>query len=262
MSRITEAPDFAIDRWWRRVGSDTLATMTLKLLLIASCAVAACSDDTSGEIDAAVDAVDADVDAIDSSGRCGAEFFLTGEYTDWDSTTASFDGIEFSTWTVRGDTARTVMSNPNGRVELCVVPGATSTISVTQGEYVPAIYVGDPVVLQPPGQFFFQVKGIKTTRAQTFYQALGLTYDAQRAHVLVQKQGTGIPLTLSLGGTSFSADNPDDITWTAGNSGGLVLFANIDISGAQTTTLTSTSTFVGPTSLPLEAGTLTMTTIR
>jgi len=238
----------------------------LLAVLAAAAAVSACSDDAVTPIDAP-DAVDAAVDAIDAGGRCGADFFLTGEYVDWDSTSVvGFDGIEFATWTVRGEPTRTVMTNPNGRVELCLAPGAVSTISIDQGSqnaYLPGIYVADPQVFQAPGLFFFSTKNLKHTRATTFYaNDLALTFDAQRAHLLVQKQGAPIALTSSRGGTAFAVDNGDDLTWTAGSSGGLVLFANIDISGGATTTLGSTTAFVGPTTLPLEAGTLTITTIR
>ncbi len=235
----------------------TYAAVTVALI---SCA--ACSDDAPLDPDAA-DAIDAAVDAIDSGARCGADFFLTGEFTDWDSTTTSFDGVEFATWTVRGEPTRTVMTNPNGRVELCIAAGATSVISITQAEYVESIYVADPTVFQAPGLFFFQTKGIKVARAPAFYASLGSlgSFDATRGHVLVQKQGAAIPLALSLGGTAFAVDGSDDLSWTAGDAGGLVLFANVPLTAA-TATLTSTTAFVGPSTLPVEAGKLTITTIR
>lgn len=238
-----------------------MRTRLASLLLLG---LVACSDDVQGQ-DGDVDApTDAPVDAVDAMG-CGADFFLTGEYVDWDSTTTNFDGIEFVRWTVRGEPTRTVTTNPNGRVELCLNPGVTSIISITQSipqpDYLPGVYVAEPTVFQPPGLFFFATKGIRAARAQTFYNSLGLTYDETRAHVLVQKQGPAIALNLNLGGTSFAVDNSDDLTWTAGNTGGLVLFANIEITATQAT-LSSPTAFVGPAMLPTEAGTLTITTIR
>jgi hypothetical protein len=229
--------------------------MSCAMLLVA--ALSGCSDDTGGDIDAAVDATDAAVDAIDAGGPCPGEVHFTGAYLDWDST-GSIPGINASTWTVRGQPSRTDMSAPNGRVDLCLAPGATSTIDATATNFVSAIYVADPAVFQTTT--IFEVKGITTTRAASFYTSLGLTFDQSAGHVLVERKGSAIPLTLGAGGTAYAADSVDDNTWTAGNSGGLVLFANIPI--AAQTTLTSTSSFIGPASLPLEAGKLTITTIR
>jgi hypothetical protein len=81
-------------------------------------------------------------------------------------------------------------------------------------------------------------------------------------HVLVQTQGAPIALTLSLAGTSFSVDDLDDITWTEGNAGGLVLFTNLDAGVGTQAMMTSSSPFVGATALPVEPGALTITSIR
>jgi hypothetical protein len=224
---------------------------------------AACSDDASTPIDAApVDAADAPIDAVDAAG-CGADLFFTGQYLQWDSSPTSFAGIPFATWTVRGQPTRTVMSNPNGRVELCLPRTSVSLIDITKTDYVSAVFVADPVVFEPAGTYFSS-KNFTTVRAQSFYASLagGLTFDASKGHLLVEKQGTAIPLTSSLGGTPFAADSVDDTSWTAGNTGGLVLFANIDLGAATQTTLGSTSAFIGPTTVPLAAGTLTLVTIR
>lgn len=222
---------------------------------------AACSDDGGTTIDA-IDAIDATpIDAIDAPG-CGSDFFFTGEFVSWDSTTTTFMGVFEARWTVRGAPFRTILTNPNGRVELCLDPQATtSTIDVSKPGLVPGIFVAQPAVFQPPGTFFFSSKGLTETRAATFYQSLGLTFDATKAHVLVQEQGTPMALSLTGNGTAFAVDNGDDLTWTPGSTGGLVLFANVDVGGG-TATLSRTGAFVGPTSLPLEAGKITMTTIR
>lgn len=221
-------------------------------------ALGACSDDTTGDIDAAVDATDAAVDAIDGGGPCPGEVYFTGGYLDWDST-SGIPGINASTWTVRGQPTRTNTSPPNGRIQLCLAPTGLSTIDATTANHVSAIYVADPAVFQPTGTIF-QVKGMTTTRAGTFYTSLGLTFNQAAGHVLVEKLGSPIALTLGAGGTAYAADGVSDNTWTAGNTGGFVLFANIPI--AAQTSLTSTSSFTGPATLPLEAGKLTITTIR
>lgn len=235
-----------------------LATATVAVIALAA---GACSDDAPSDVDAAIDApVDAEIDAPDGPpGRCPGELFFTGGYFAWDST-GQIPGINASTWTVRGQPARTDESSPNGRVELCLEPTALSTIDATTADHVAAIYVALPAVFEPANTSF-DVKGITTARAATFYASLGLTFDMNAGHVLIEKKGSPIPLTLSAGGTAFAVDDVNDNSWTAGNSGGLVLFANVPL-GAGTTTLSSTSTFIGPTTLPLEAGKLTITTIR
>jgi hypothetical protein len=238
----------------------------MKLRLLALLAiVAGCSDDAPGELDAAVDAPadaadapDAEIDAPDG-GRCPGGFFLTGEMSDWDSTLASFAGVGGAVWTVRGDTERTTTSAPNGRIELCTA-AQRADLDVDRADYLDMIYVSVPAVFEAPGQFFFAVKGLRTTRAPTFYAELGLTFDLERAHVLVQKQGPATGLTLGAGGTAFVSDGPEDLTWTAGNSGTFVLFANVPVTGAMTTLEGAVT--AGPAMVPIEAGKLTITTIR
>lgn len=230
------------------------------IVAVASLAVGAagCSDDAPAT-DAAVDAPDAAIDAPDGdAGPCPGEFFFTGTYSVWNSTNG-FPGINAATWTVRGDTARTDSSAPNGRIQMCLVTSGISTLDVTASNYLNAIYVADPAVFQPPNTIF-AVKGLMTADANTFYQSLGTSFDQAAGHVLVEKLGTPIPLTLGAGGTAYAVDSHDDNTWTAGDTGTFVLFTNVPIT-AQTT-LTSTSAFTGPTMLPLEAGKITMTTIR
>ena len=229
----------------------------MKLWVLGLLTLAACSDDAPGDVDAATDApIDAEIDAPPDGGRCGADFFLTGEQQDWDSTQTNFDGVDGAAWTVRGQPSRTATTAPNGRIELCI-PAAPSLVDIDHPEYVDGLFVVEPAVFQSPGQFFFLVKGIRTTRSTTFYTELGLTFDDSRGHLLVQKQGTAVPLTLAAGGTAFAVDDQNDTSWTAGNSGGLVLFANVPV-GA--TTLAGAT--VGPASIPIEAGKLTITTVR
>jgi hypothetical protein len=226
--------------------------------VLAGCA-ASCSDDDSPATDAAVDAPDAAIDApAGDAGPCPGEVFFTGTYSVWTSTNG-FPGINAATWTVRGDAARTAQSAPNGRIILCLVSSGVSTLDVTASNYLNAIYAADPAVFQPANTAF-AVKGLMTADANTFYQTLGTTFDQAAGHVLVEKLGAPIPLTLGAGGTAYAVDSHDDNTWTAGNSGTFVLFTNVPI--AAQTTLTSTSAFMGPTSLPLEAGKITITTIR
>jgi hypothetical protein len=230
---------------------------------------AACGDDEAippdaREIDAAIDAaVDAAIDA--PPGPCGADLLLTGEYIDWDSTVASFDGVENTVWTVVGEPARTATGAPNGRVLLCIGGGATVQITMVQNQYVEGRFVADPDVFRPAGTTF-SVRGLKTGTGAAQYAEFGVnTYDANAAQLMVFKIGAPIPLALSPATTpaqrSFVSDGDDDITWTEGDTGAMTLFPNRPV-GAGTATLTSTSAFTGPTTLPLVAGTFTFAVIR
>jgi len=233
-----------------------IATTTY-LLATAALSILACSDDATPAIDAPDVPTDA---AIDAAG-CGSDFLFTGAYVDWDSTTSAFSGVFESMWTLPGPPPRTVLTNPNGRVELCIPPSGVSLLTATRADYLPAVFVAEPDVFESPGLFFFSTKGLKTARAASFYTSIGLTFDATKAHVLVEKQHAAISLSLTGGGAAFAVDNPDDLTWAPGTSGGVVLFANVDPAGGEGA-LSSSSSFVGPASLPLRAGTLTLLTIR
>jgi hypothetical protein len=224
---------------------------------------AACSDDSGGEIDAAIDApIDVAIDVPD--GPCGVDYQMMGEYIDWDSRPGAFDGVETSTWTVVGDAARTGTTAPNGRIILCLSRTSTVTITVTQsvsppnGPYVPAIFVADPAVLSAPGGIF-SARGLKTANADASYTAImnGMTFNTAAAHVFVHKRGT--PTAVTIGSqASFVSDGDNDTSWVAGSSGTYVLFPNVPV-GNGTTTLGGT--FTGPTTIPLEAGRLTIVPI-
>ena len=223
---------------------------------VALLGMTACGDDGATPIDAAIDA---------PPGPCGADVLLTGEYIDWDSTLAAFDGVEDTVWTVIGQPTRTANGAPNGRVILCIAPTGVVRISMVQNQYVEATFVADPAVFAPAGTTF-SVRGLKTGAGAAQFGELGEAYNDQAAQVLVyQLAATPIPLALSPvlnpAQHSYVTDGDDDITWTAGAAGRLTLFPNRPV-GAGTATLTSTSTFVGPTTLPLAAGKLTVTVIR
>ena len=186
---------------------------------------------------------------------------MTGEYIDWDSPTTGFDGVESSTWTVVGDTARTAMTAPNGRIILCLARASTVTIAVTQtiAPYIEARFVADPAVLSPAGGIF-SARGLKMANATASYNAImgGMNFDAAAAHVLVVKRGT--PTAVTLGANpSFVSDGPDDTTWVSGSTGTFVLFPNVPVGVGGTGTLGGT--FTGPTTIPLEANRLTIVPI-
>lgn len=222
-------------------------------LLVSALALAACSDDTSTAIDAAVDAVDA------PAGPCGADVQFTGEYVDWTSTTADFHGIFDARFTVTNDATRTAATAPNGRVILCISSAAPSRLTATQNDYNPAVFLADPAVFSPPNATFSS-RGLRLTERNAHYVTLGEPgFDAARAHVLVDKQGAHVTFSLTGATTAYSHDGTD---WSPGTAGSLVLFPNVPV-GNGTATLSATGgTFVGPTSIELVAGTLTVVPTR
>lgn len=236
------------------------------LAIILALVAAGCGDDAA-PLDAT--SIDAAADApVDSPpGRCGADVFATGEYIDWDSTLSMFDGIEFATWTFVEPAGRpAVTGNPNGRIELCIPRGSISRLDVTRppdGQtpgYVQAHFIADPRVFELPGGLF-SARGLKLGTEVAQFHEFSVDYDATKAHVMVFKIGAPIPLALSGGQGSYVSDGDDDNTWSAGDTGTLTLFPNRAV-GNGTATLTSTSAFTGPTTLPLVAGELTITVIR
>lgn len=240
--------------------------MKTSISCLIALALTACGHNPAS-VDAALDAApDGSPDAIPDAAGCGEKLHFTGQYLDWNSTTSMFKGLGGATWTVRGDAAQTDVTNPNGRIELCVSRTANSVIDAVDTanplDYLAGVFVVDPNVFVADGSFF-TAKNLTVDDAAAFYQAtFGTSFDASKGHLLVQKLETPIPLTSSLGGTSAAVDNANDVTWTLGNAGGLVLFANIDLSSGSQTTLSSATPFVGPTSIQLEPGKLVMTTIH
>lgn len=233
------------------------------LLAALTVTATACGDDGPAAIDArAIDAhaIDAMIDA--PPGPCGAEVQLTGEYIDWDSTLAVFDGVENAVWQIPG--GRMATTAPNGRIILCIPAGAVSQIDVTQPDYLPARVVADPAVVGPAGGTF-SVRGLKRAMAAAQFTEFGVTFDPAAAQVLIYKVGAAIPLVLlpavAPSEGTFVSDGSDDITWAEGSTGKLTLFPNRPV-GAGTATLSSTSAFIGPTALPLAAGRFTIAIIR
>ncbi|KAB2889319.1 MAG: hypothetical protein F9K40_19890 [Kofleriaceae bacterium] len=233
------------------------AVITITVVATAGCTLSGCSDDTGGDVDAAIDApVDVAIDTAD--GPCGAGYQMTGEYIDWDATTAMFDGVEDATWTLTTAPNTSAVTAPNGRIIICL-PRETVTLTVEQTAtpYVSAIFVADPAVLAVPGGIF-SARGLKSADASARYTTItGAAFDADAAHVFVYKRGT--PTAVTLGAqASYVSDGDDDTTWEAGSSGTFVLFPNVPVANG---TATLGGTFTGPTTIPLEAGKLTIVPI-
>jgi hypothetical protein len=222
---------------------------------------AACSDDTGGDVDAAVDApTDVAIDVAD--GPCGAGYQMTGEYIDWDSPDmGGFDGVESSTWTLTTPPGTSAMTAPNGRIIICL-PRSTVELTVTQTAtpYVAARFVADPAVLSVSGGIF-SARGLKSADAAARYNTImnGMTFDTAAAHVFVHKRGPATALTLTGATSSFVSDGDNDTSWTAGDTGTFTLFPNVPVGVTGMATLGGT--FTGPTTIPLQANTITIVPI-
>jgi len=222
--------------------------------LLALVPVAACGDDGGGPDAAPIDAL-----APDTLPGCGADVLFTGEYVEWTSTETEFRGIFEALFTI-DRTSRTDLTAPNGRVILCLTPGPMVRITATKADHTPAVFLADPEVFTPAGSTFTS-RGLTLSERDANYGALmtGLSFDATRAQVLVEKRGAAAGFELSGTTTRFAFDGA---AWTSGNTGELVLFPNVPI-GTGTATLSSPDgTFVGPTAIELKAGQLTVVPLR
>lgn len=219
-------------------------------------AAAGCGDDGGGASDASI-VIDID------NGSCGDELRFTGEYVDWDTNTA-FCGIGDATVEVEGDGAMDTTA-PNGRFDLCVPrTSPTTKLVVTQpagnsqcaspqaGYTVPTILVANRDVIQAGG--FFSGRAFTTARQQSFFQMIGVPFDATKAHVFVHVNGT--PGAVSLAAAHAATQAIMTTTWGAGDVGKDVFFPNVDV-GSGTTTLTVAGGAIGTGSIPLVAGTIT-----
>jgi hypothetical protein len=206
-----------------------------------------------------VDAYTVDID----NGSCGDQLHFTGEYVDWDKD-VTFCGINEATIQVEGDGAMDTTA-PNGRFDLCIPRmGATTKLIVTQpanpsmctstaASYtVPTIlWASHDVIL---GGGFYSARAFTTARQASFFQAIGLTFDATKAQVFVHVDGPQRAVSLAA-----THDAPQTIVasnWAAGDSGHEVFFPNVDATGG-TTLLIVNGGAIGAGSIPLVAGTIT-----
>jgi hypothetical protein len=217
--------------------------------------VAACSGG-GGNVDAGL-VIDID------NGSCGDQLHFTGEYADWDKDTV-FCGINEATVTVDPDGAMDTTA-PNGRFDLCIPRmGTTTKLVVTQpanpsmctstpASYtVPTILWANQEVILAGG--FFSARAFTTARQASFFQAVGLTFDATKAQVFVHVEGP--QHAVSLAATHATPQTVVASTWAAGDSGHEVFFPNVDV-GTGTTTLLVNGGAIGTGSIPLIAGTIT-----
>jgi hypothetical protein len=213
--------------------------------------------------DGAVDAFVTDID----NGSCGDQLRFTGEYVDWDTHT-SFCGIGEAVVEVPGGAMDTTA--PNGRFDLCIPrTSPTTKLTITQppnmsqctnppaGYTVPTIFHAHRDVILAGG--FFSGRAFTTARQASYFQTLGIAFDATKAQVFVHVNGT-MPRQVTLAAAQGPAQAINANAWGPGDTGKDVFFPNVDVGGG-TTMLSSTGAAIGTGSIPLAAGTITNVSI-
>jgi hypothetical protein len=208
----------------------------------------ACSDGAAPR-----DAITPDID----NGSCGSMVRFTGEYVDWDSSSAAFCGIFGAQFQVEGGGANGATA-PNGRFDLCIPdapmtlvditpPVAQSQCTVPHASYVfPAVAVATKAEILAGGAW--SGRGFVMGRQ---------TPDPAKAQVLVHVNGAAREVVLSaLHGPTQARMND---TWAAGASGQEVFFLDVDPAGGNTT-LTAVEA-IGTGVIPLVAGKMTIVSI-
>lgn len=230
-----------------------------RTVILVALVVGACGDDGAGPIDAGIVPVDID------NGSCGNQIRFTGELIDWDSH-AAFCGINAATLEVSGGAMDSTA--PNGRFDLCLADTASTRINVTFAAMnsqcttpaaaytIPTIIVATKDVIQRGG--FSSARAFTTARQTTFFEKVGVPFDATKAQVFVHLDGPGRVVTLGAAHAATQSVIVGTVStdWTASESGQDIFFPNVDV-GSGSTTLGITGTAVAPTTIPLVAGTIT-----
>ena len=198
---------------------------------------------------------DAASDAPANDGSCGAERFVAGELVDLDSTTTQLQGVASARLTALGMPARTSVTAPNGRFELCAPASAAITLDVD----APADYLDGKAYIEA------EALGGRSLSLRAYTQLRGsmlYSFDASRGHVLVFLAGDRSDLTLGRAHAAPLSGNDDDgdgaLAWAAGNVGRYVLFPNVDVSSP---TILLHGDPSGPHTIPVAAGKLTLAAI-
>ncbi len=190
-------------------------------------------------------------------------FPFTGTYLDWDSTAASPCPIAEARWTAHADNARVADTDDEGRFTISlasytplldVQPPAMPSACANGSYAIHGIAIAPPAVVLGGG--VFTARSLTMTRATSFYAGFGSAFDATRANLLIHVNGA--PRDLSISSAHGPAQMFSGSSWSAGATGGDVLFPNIDLGGLETTTVTvAGGNALGLGSVPLAAGTIT-----
>ncbi|HEX2690508.1 MAG TPA: hypothetical protein VHN14_28025 [Kofleriaceae bacterium] len=221
-------------------------------------ALGACGDDGARSRDASPDT------PIDvPPGTCTSGMFFTGEIIDWDWTVTNDCGVDNSKLTLRGQTAPSDTSNPNGRFELCVPHQAQSLVDVMQSrnaspchggpvrDYMGhAVFIAEQAVIDAGG--LFSARAMTQARQDEMFTQIGTSYNANQAQLVVHVNGT--PRAVSISPNHDATQRYDGTTWAAGDTGSDVFFPNVAPGSVQ---VTVTGGAIGATMLTLDPGTYT-----
>src|SRR5688572_20016604 len=210
------------------------------------------------------DAVDATPVIDIDNGSCGDQLNFTGELVDWDSSTASFCGVNNAQLDGGGAMDNTA---PNGRFEMCIPRSGVTNVTITPpatpsgctgqpGTYaIPAIGVANSATILAGG--FWSGRIFTSARQATL--ATGVTFDPAKAHVIVHVDGAARGVAIAA--THATAQAYSGTAWAAGESGKDVYFPNVDVPPNGSTALSVVGVAIGTGSIPLQAGKLTMVTV-
>jgi hypothetical protein len=238
-----------------------LASSVMRLAYLGLAALAACS---SG--DGAVDATPVvDID----NGSCGDQLRFTGELLDWDSSDASFCGVNDADFATAAGMDGT---SPNGRFDMCIprdaavtevlvtapAAAASQCATATPPFTINGIAVAKKAVILAGG--FWSGRMFSMARQQTFFQAVGIAFDAGKAQVIVHVDGT--PRAVALVATHGPTQAFSGTAWAPGETGREVFFPNVDVApGGGSTALSVVGGAIGTGSIPLAPGKLTMVSV-
>lgn len=173
-----------------------------------------------------------------------------------------------ATWSVRGDTARTSTTAPNGRFQLCIPHQAQTIVDIvppSAGSECPGlsgtpmntyllhgVAIASDAVIAAGGAY--SARAMVEARALTLATEIGEPLAADHGQLLVHVDGT--PRAVSISAGHAATQRFDGTAWAAGDTGRDVFFPNVVLS-AGTVTVAMTGATVGTGSYPVEPGKLT-----
>lgn len=236
---------------------------------VALAGLGACGGDDGNDKPVDGSVADAPPDSL-----CGSDKAFEAEVIDWVATTTTFCGVNNATATVRGATAKTAKTAPNGRLQLClankdvtlidVAPSATASDCTTPKSPYPnagVIVVTQAQLdagVQPSARFM-----TADTMTKTFNTGVLGAYNANQAQLVVHLTGPAKVVTLGTGshsvplywnGTAWVQGTGDSATATD------VYFPNVDASTSTKVSVGTTDIPLSPTAGTLEAGKFTYVT--
>jgi hypothetical protein len=201
----------------------------------------------------------------DMASGCGADLFFTGEIVDWDS--QGDCGVADAMLTVRGQPARTDVSNFNGRFEVCVPRQAQTAVDVAHstsasrcaavgGAYpVRGIFIAQQAVIAA-NELSFSARAMTLARQDAMFTQIGEGFNPDLAQLVVRVAGTQRAVSITANHVETQAHN--GTTWEPGDTGGYVFFPNVAPGATQ---LSVAGGAIGTGTITLEAGAYTYVTV-